>query len=622
MEFGTQAADHPCPDGLRHPTGLAVDSRDRLYVVETVGRAVLVCDLWSGRALRRVPTVGTPVDVVVSGARAWVLTRRPATLVLLEGRVGPRPGAVLLPPLCRSGVVPARVTLLGGSPLVLWLDGDEGFVCETDGSVVLEVENAYDIAGTIEGILVVGRRPGMSFLRFRRDGNDLVEEEPLAAPSYDGGAVGFDPNGRVAYTTLAGRRSTQGSSAHHKRRGLVTTYRLDSGSYRTRWGRVFLAARLPTGTSVRVRCLTSDEDTVADPIPASPPTRGGRDVPEPDQTPPLPSTAALEDDGVDVEVVRRPSSPTASPTVSASDDTTYECPVAAPPGRYLWLRLELTGTEHTSPQLTSIQVERPGHQLMTSLPRSWSGVESDAEFLHRFLTPPEGVLHDLDTAAAERSVLVDPRTTPGDALPWLASFAGLVLDARWPEQARRRLVAQAYQLYARRGTLSVLEQILTLYLGRQARIVERWRLRGLGGAVLSLEPQGLDAPTVGGNTRAAGMLGHFTVGGETASTSSYRRFAHRFTVLVQGRLTEEQRVVVGSIVERHKPAHTAVNVCELGNGLPVGRLRIGLTAYVGPPPRRPSAVLGQSEVGRDATVGSQLCGARVDETRIGRVRVG
>ena len=55
--------------------------------------------------------------------------------------------------------------------------------------------------------------------------------------------------------------------------GQVTSYRLDSGAYRTRWGRMFLDACIPPGTAVAARFLTSDEDEVADPLPPAPPAR-------------------------------------------------------------------------------------------------------------------------------------------------------------------------------------------------------------------------------------------------------------------------------------------------------------------------------------------------------------
>lgn len=647
---GTVELSHPgagpaasgCPGALRHPTGVAVDLQDRLHVVESGGQAVLVTDLWSGRVLRRVPVLGRPVDVVADGDTVLVLTRHPDAVVRIAGARGPCPGSVLRAPCAHPRLRPERITRIAGRVVVLWRDAasegadDEGtaVLADLSGHELLEAPGATDAEGTPEGLLVVARQPGQSFLRLRDRDGVLVEDEPVLAPHYDGAAVTVDPSGRVVYTTATGRRGTEGSSARHARTGTVTTYRLDSGSYRTRWGRVLLDACLPTGTTVRVRAVTSDEDEVEDPLEPQRPRRGDRPVPDPEKTPPLPSVTALDASGW-LPVVRRGQDGLLERLrdslgdglgdgAGGTDDdwTTYESGVDAAPGRYLWLQVELTGTERTSPRLRRLRVETPGHQLLSALPRTFSAVEEQADFVHGFLTPAEGLLHDLDFAAAGRSVLVDPQTTPDELLPWVASLAGLVLDQRWPEQARRDLVAEAYRLYARRGTSAALERILELYLRRRSRVVEQWRLRGLGGAVLGLEPDGLRGPTVGGNSRASGMLGHFTVGGESPSTDSYRRFAHRFTVLVPGCLSEEQRTVVDDIVRRHKPAHTLGEVCELGDGLPVGRLRLGLTAYVGPRPGRSSAVLGQARLGVGGTVGTRFCGARVGATRVGGVRVG
>lgn len=577
-----------CPGGLRHPTGVAVDDADRLYVAESGGRAVLVADLWSGRVLRRVPVPGRPLDVVSCGDRVLVLTDRPAAVLVVEGRTGPCPGPALRLPCGHEGFVPARITLLSGRPVVLWLAGTDSLVADLDGEVLLETTGATDLEGTADGLLVVARRPGDSFLRFhqRQDDPDgrLVADEPVRATGYDGGAVTVDPSGRIVHTTATGTRSTEGSTARHARRGTVTTYRLDSGSYRTRWGRVFLEACLPTGTALHVRATTSDEDDLDDPAPG------------------LATAGWL-------------------PAVGRGEES-WESGVDAPAGRYLWLQVELTGTERTSPRLRAVRVERPGHRLLAALPRSWSSIDEEADFVHGFLTPAEGLLHDLDTAAAERDRLVDPRTTPSELLPWVASFAGLVLDRRWPEQSRRDLVAQGYTLYARRGTIGALETMLHLYLRRRPQVVERWRLRGLGGVVLGLAPDGLAAPTVGGNSRATGMLGHFTLGGGTPSTTSYTGFAHRFTVLVPGCLTEEQRTVVGDIVRRHKPAHTLADVCELGDGLPVGHMRLGMTAYVGPRRGRSAPVLGTTRVGVGDRLGVAVCGATVGGSRVGEVRLG
>lgn len=622
-----QAPPAQSTGGLRHPTGVAVDALDRLYVVESGGPAVMVSDLWSGHVLRRIPVLGRPLDVVAWGdaenAGALVLTTGPAAVVRVSGRTGPCAGPERLRRPCAHRTMrPARLTLLAGRVIVLWRDEETALVADLAGRELLEAPGATDIEGTAEGLLVVALAPGSPIRRYWERDGALIEDQPLAATGYDGGAVTVDPSGRVVYTTASGQRSTQGPQARHVRTGTVTSYRLDSDSYRTRWGRVFLYACLPTGTSLEVRAVTADEDDVADPPPASPPARGYRPVRDPDRTPPLPSAADLEAvDWLPVVRVRQGGMLGALDPVGA-EWARYETGVDAPPGRYLWLQLRLTGTERTAPRVRSVAVERPGHALLNALPRMYSSDDVQADFLHGFLTPAEGMLHDLDAAAAERRVLLDPATVPAEAMAWLASLAGIVLDLRWPEEARRALLAEVYPLYARRGTAAALERLLRLYLGRDARIVEQWRLRGLGGGFLGFDPRGLDSPTVAGTTRRAGMLGHFTIGGRLPDTDSYRRFAHRFTVLVPGCLTAEQREVVGDIVRTHKPSHTLGEICELGDGLPVGRLRIGLTAFVAPRRGRRMPTLGSVRLGPGSTLGAPTEGSRVGSVRVGKVRVG
>ncbi|SEI82484.1 phage tail protein [Demequina mangrovi] len=616
-----------CPGALRHPTGIAIDARDRVLVAETVGRAVAVLDPWAGRVIRRVPMPGAPVDLVAHGTDgALVLTRAPHRLISIDGG---SPPCVRRVPLSRPhgypDVAPARVTLVAGRPVVLWHGGGDAVIAETTGREILVDRAASDIEGTPGGLLVVARGTGEPFRRLRGTGGAWVEDQPLAASGYDGGAVTVGPRGRIVYTTAGPPRSTQGSSARYARSGSVTTYRLDAGEYRTRWGRVFIDACLPTGTGLTVRVLTSDEDDVEDPLQPSPPGRGAPRLRAAEATPPLPSASALADAESRPVVARGAQGALGAvePLAEGGDWVTYETGVDAQPGRYLWLRIELTGTARTSPRVRALRVERPGHALLDSLPRLFSSDDAHADFLHRYLTPAEGILHDLDTAAAERRTLIDAAAAPREVLPWLASFAGIVLDRRWSEEAQRTLIAKAYALYARRGTIGMLESILYLYLGRTARIVERWRLRGLGGAILGLEPEGrLRSPTVVGTAVDAGMLGHFAVGGASEASTAYTALAHRFVVLVPGCLDAEQREVVEQLIEAHKPSHTLGDVCEVGAGMPVGRLRLGMTAYVAPPAGHPQATTGQVRLGLDARVGLRDPAPRIGETHLGEARLG
>lgn len=628
---GRALATSPCPGVIRRPRGLAVDQDQRLYVVESGTGSVLVVDTATGRLVRRVPVrPGRPLDVAARCRGALVLVRGPDGLVWLGGRRAARPGPRLVRPRCPGDLQPVRLT---GGPFILWRGGADDdrncVVADPQGSVAVELTHATDVELTPAGILVVGRGPGQSFRRFQQvddPSGEWLELESVAAPGYDGGALASTPDGRVAYTTAEGYRTTAGSAARHLTTGGVVTYRLDSGTYQTRWGRTFVDACIPAGSEVTVRFLTSDLDEVEDPIEATPASRGAIEPARPELTPPLPSRALLDGAGDYHGLYRRLSGREYPWQQIAADDgfETYESPVAAPPGRYLWVDLRLSGTATVSPRVRALRVERSGHGLLGSLPGSWSRDDRDADFLQRFLAPLDGILHELDWRSAERAILLDPRVTPQEAMAWLAGFAGLVLDRRWPDEARRTLVAEAYSLFARRGTKAALVRMLEIYLGRAPAIVEQWQLRGLGGAVLGNGPGGPPAPVVGGQATATGTLGRFTVGGQLPGSDSYTEAAHRFTVLVPGSLISEQRSVVQGLLDQHRPAHTLCDICELGAGMRVGqRLRLRLTSFVGPGAGWAPAVVGATRVGGDGVVGSPAIGSRLDEdSRVGAVRVG
>jgi phage tail-like protein len=605
------------PGALRSPAGLAVDRCQRLYVAEAGAGLVHVIDLWAQRLLRKVPVgCGRPLDVAPDCGRAVVLTSAPA-LVIIDGRRGPVPGPPLVRPCYPGGLAARRIA---AGPLVLWVAEDgRCAIARPDGSVLLDLSSATD--------LDVGSG-GLALRRFQMDGGALTELEPAEALNYDGGAVCIAPDGRIAFTTKDGYGWTSGSAAQHVPGGSVVTYRLDSTAYRTRWGRLFVDACLPAGTWLGARFVTTDDDVNVDPVEPAAPARGARPVPDPDATPPLVPRHLLDaaEDDPPVRLYRRPNGDERPwlPVAEAPGFQTYEAPVLAAPGRYLWIQLELRGTRQVSPRVRSLRVERPGHALLNALPRGWSRDEGDAGFLQRLLAPAEGMLHQLDEWAGHRAILADPRVTRSTELDWLASFAGLVLDMRWPEQARRLLVEEAYGLFRRRGTKTALLRILAIYLGYQPTLVEAWQLRGLAGAVLGTRPGLAFAPAVGGSSAETGSLGRFAIGGSRPGQNTYSASAHRFTLLLRGELTTEQRSVVQDILGVHRPAHTLVEMCELGPGMRIGeRLRLDLTSYVGPGVEWGPAVVGQVLVGGDGVVGLPAIGSRLGESSaVGQVQVG
>lgn len=96
----------------------------------------------------------------------------------------------------------------------------------------------------------------------------------------------------------------------------------------------------------------------------------------------------------------------------------------------------------------------------------------DDGLMGRFLMLFESFWKPIEGQIEQMSLYFDPKMTPPDFLPWLASWIGLVLDEHWPEERQRRLLCAAASLYRRRGTKSGLQEFLEIYTDRPAQITE------------------------------------------------------------------------------------------------------------------------------------------------------
>ena len=169
----------------------------------------------------------------------------------------------------------------------------------------------------------------------------------------------------------------------------------------------------------------------------------------------------------------------------------------------------------------------------------------DDELMSRFLMLFESFWSPLERQIDHLSFYFDPRLTPADFLPWLASWLDLTLDERWPEEKRRRLVCAAVSLYRKRGTRRGVQEFLALYTGKRPHIIEHRAENFRLGAGALLGPGialGLDNKP------------------------------HTFTVALRlpplPALDEEERRqkesdrrrIIESIIESEKPAHTSYNL--------------------------------------------------------------
>src|SRR5262245_58536674 len=102
------------------------------------------------------------------------------------------------------------------------------------------------------------------------------------------------------------------------------------------------------------------------------------------------------------------------------------------------------------------------------------------DFCVRFTQGLDPVLAPVLSTIDNLDAYVDPWLTPPDFLDWLAGWFGIELDATWPEERRRALVANALELGRWRGTVLGLAMLVELYTGGPAEIID-------GGAVLASE---------------------------------------------------------------------------------------------------------------------------------------
>ncbi len=94
------------------------------------------------------------------------------------------------------------------------------------------------------------------------------------------------------------------------------------------------------------------------------------------------------------------------------------------------------------------------------------------DFMSRFLALFKSILIPIEWNVDNFDLYLDPATAPLDFLPWLANWYMVCFDSTWNEAQHRTLLAEAHQIYARRGTRWALSRVLEIYLGQKPEISE------------------------------------------------------------------------------------------------------------------------------------------------------
>jgi phage tail-like protein len=88
-----------------------------------------------------------------------------------------------------------------------------------------------------------------------------------------------------------------------------------------------------------------------------------------------------------------------------------------------------------------------------------------ADFLERFVATFDASIEDLDRIITRFPALLDPASSPAEALAWIGTFLDIVLDPAWSEQVRRDILLAAPELYRRRGTPWAVARAIELTTG-------------------------------------------------------------------------------------------------------------------------------------------------------------
>jgi len=612
---------------LNQPLGLAVDENERLFLAEAGARRILIYDLWSRRLLRQVATPGRPIDLATTRGSVFALLESPAGLLEMNARTGPRD-------LELPAGTPSRLAVSHAGEMFFLLRAATAQACIVSAKrPPLFVPGATDLEFQTSETLVVARLPQEDFRCFRIGTAAADEISPLKARHYDGRGIVRTPDGRIGFWTPQGFRHAVAARIHYRSTGQVTTFQLDSGEFQTLWGRLFLDACIPKDTRVRVHCVATDEPPDGPALPRTPPANTmTMVVSRPDLSPPMPPLSLLPKEPEDFEQMlhRRETGRELPWSQMAEGDTfeTYEAPIQTTAGRYLWVTLLLEGNTLLTPRVRALRAEYPSHDLLRRIPKVFSRDEESAAFVRRYLSMFDGVLGELETEAEARHALIDPRSTPPELLPWLAGFVGLVFDERMAHaprpdgrtvDARRPLLDKAIGLFRFRGTVTGLQQFLKIYLGVTPIVIEKYRVRGLGGAFLGESSALLANSILGAGFRVGGAVGEQeaqVVSGTAAD--AFETHAHRFTVLIPAVLGEEEMAVVQRILDVHRPAHTLVEFCTVGAGMRVGRgLHVELTSLIGRTGGFQALQVERAWLGRGSILGRPDAGTIPAASRLG-----
>jgi phage tail-like protein len=265
-------------------------------------------------------------------------------------------------------------------------------------------------------------------------------------------------NDEATVTTLRAKPETAIWEPFRRRMGVWLGGSLDSTTTETEWHKLVVDAVGEPDTQVRIRYYASDRKAVV---------AGGQLIPDLDR---YIADASIEPD-VKLTTLRDVWS---EPIVDPKDALLFGAR-----GRYLWLYIELIGSEANAPTVRGVQAHFPRHTYVNDLPALYQQDAKSKDFLDRFLSMFQTMMEETDAHIAGVPRTFDPEASSGRSLRWLLSWLGLREDDHWTDEQLRKLLKAAPRIYKLRGTRLALETLIEIYTGERPIIMEYDQLRTL-----------------------------------------------------------------------------------------------------------------------------------------------
>jgi phage tail-like protein len=351
--------------------------------------------------------------------------------------------------------------------------------------------------------------------------------------------------------------------------GQLLTGPLDGGIPRCRWHRVRIDADVPAGTALSASVASlENRATPSQGDPSRDPKWSNFDAGQP-----------------------HPSDWTSAPTGS------LDFLIDQPPGRYLFLRLRLTGDGTSTPVVRRVRVDFPRITSLDYLPAVYREDPRAEDFTERFLSLFDASIAGLDRVIERYPALLDPAGVPESLLPWLGAFFDIGFDPAWDADKRRRILQAVPQLYKQRGTLAGMQNAINLVFG-VSPVIEELSSTGTWGALGSrqaLQAARWDGTNSQASIRLTARLGRVRLFGRTRarfrldssplsgaslrshgdpSQDPFTTGAYRFQVLIPPGprpLSKADRDRLTSLIEAQKPAHTIASLRVGGTGFLLGQ---------------------------------------------------